>query len=210
MLNLIKAGGPVMWVIAALSLLALVIFLERFFHYHRAQIRGEDFLRGIFNILSTGNRLEAVALCDDTAGPIAKVVRAALLAKDDGPERMRRAMTRTGLQEIARLELRIPMLATAGAIAPLLGLLGSLFGLMQGFELFSAKSPALLLSDLSRPMWVALINSAAGLCAGILIHAGYNLLLTRIQSILLDLERASIEFLERMEATPVPAKEQPE
>lgn len=210
MLNLISAGGPVMWALFAVSLLALGTFLERFFHYHRAQIRGEDFLRGIFNVLSTGNRLEAVALCDDAPGPIAKVIRAALLAMDSGPERMRRAMTRTGLQEISRLELRMPLLATAGAIAPLLGLLGTIYGLMRGFDLFSGHSPALLLSDLSGPMWIALINSAFGLGIGIASYAGYNFLLTRIQSILLDMEQASHEFLERMESHPVPPTEKPE
>jgi biopolymer transport protein ExbB len=210
MLNLISRGGPVLWALLALSLVSLGIFLERFFHYHRAQIRGEDFLRGIFNILSTGNRLEAVALCDDAPGPIAKVIRAALLAMDGGPEKMRRMMTRTGLQEISRLELRMPMLATAGAIGPLLGLLGSFHGLMRGFELFSARSPNLLLSDLSGPMWSALIHSAFGLGIGIAAYAGYNFLLTRIQSILLGMEQASYEFLDHIESNPVPPAEKPE
>lgn len=199
MFKLLSAGGPVMWTLFALSLLALSVFLERFFHYHRAQIRIEDFLRGIFNVLGTGNRLEAVALCDDTPGPVAKVIRSALLKIDDGPARVQRAMTRAGLQEVPRLELRLPFLATLGAIAPPLGLLGTFHGLMKGFAEFTGKAPALLLSDLCDPMWTALLTSAFGLGVGIAAYAGHNFLLTRVRSILLDMEQSSLEFLEHME-----------
>ena len=68
MLQLMQQGGFMMWVIAALSIVALIIFLERLFNLHRAQIQSEAFLQGIYNNLRHGNLVEAVAICEDTRG----------------------------------------------------------------------------------------------------------------------------------------------
>jgi len=208
MFELLSRGGPVMWVISLISLIGLTVFLERFFHYHRAQIQHEDFLQGVFNVLTTGNRLEAITLCDDTPGPVAKIMRAALLKMDDGPEQMNLAITQAGLQEIPRLERRLPLLATLGAIAPMLGLLGTFHGLMKGLDVFTQKAPLVLTSDLSSGLWIALLTSAFGLGVAIAATAGYNFLLTRVNSILLDMEKCTQEFFLRLEQDRLfPAKE---
>ena len=86
MFTLIQQGGLVMWVILAGGAVALFVFMERFFHVHRAKIKTDDFLKGIRNILRRGNINEAVSICDDTPGPAAYIVRAAILHYDRGRE----------------------------------------------------------------------------------------------------------------------------
>jgi len=197
-MSMFHSGGIVMVAILILSLVGLSIFLERLFHYHRAQIRTDDFLRGIFNVLRAGNRLEAVTLCEETPGPVAKLVHAALLHLDDGPEMIDKAIKDAGLLEIPRLERRLPLLASIGALAPMLGLLGTILGLLKGLEILSVKAPLIHSGDLAGGLWEALLTTAFGLGVAIPAYAGYNLLLARVDSLLLYMEQAARETLDRL------------
>jgi biopolymer transport protein ExbB len=112
MLELIQKGGPVMGLIFGLSLVAVSVFLQRLYYLHRAQIKTGDFLKGIFTVLARGNVVEAVSLCEETPGPVARMVRAAVLARGEGPERVAEAMRAVGLAEVPRLERFLGMLLT--------------------------------------------------------------------------------------------------
>ncbi len=191
MFELVQMGGPAMWLILVCSVFGTVVFLERFFHLHRAQIRAEDFLRGIFNILKQKNIVEAVSICEETPGPVARIVRAAILHHDEGPEKIRRAIEDTGLAEVPRLERNLGLLATIAQIAPLIGLLGTVLGMMQILLAFQQKAPLIQSGDLAGGLWQALISTAGGLLIAILAYAGYNFLVTRIEAIVLDMERSS-------------------
>jgi len=191
MFELVQMGGPAMWLILVCSVFGTVVFLERFFHLHRAQIRAEDFLRGIFNILKQKNIVEAVSICEETPGPVARIVRAAILHPEEGPEKIRRAIEDTGLAEVPRLERNLGLLATIAQIAPLIGLLGTVLGMMQILLAFQQKAPLIQSGDLAGGLWQALISTAGGLLIAILAYAGYNFLVTRIEAIVLDMERSS-------------------
>lgn len=195
MLNMINAGGPMIWVILAAGILAVWIFAERLFHLHRAQIKSDDFLKGIYNILNRGNIVEAVSICEDTPGPVADVVRAAILNYDSPVEEMEKAVQEAGLLEIPRLERNLNTLGTIAQIAPLLGLLGTVLGLMQNLLVMQQQSPLVQPGDLVGGVWQALISTAAGLVLAIPAHAAYNLLAGRVESILLDMEKASVEII---------------
>ena len=84
MFNLIQIGGPVMWPILIGSLVVMTIFIERFLHLHRAQIKTDDFLNGLFNVIRRGNIVEAVSICEETPGPVAALTRSAVLHHDQG------------------------------------------------------------------------------------------------------------------------------
>jgi biopolymer transport protein ExbB len=195
MMELLQKGGPVAWLLLAASVVALMIFLERFLHLHRVQIKSESFLTGIFTILKKQNIVEAVSICDETPGPVPRVVRAALLHYDEGRDNILRAVESTGLEEIPRLERNLSMLATIAHLAPLLGLLGSVLGLMKLMVLFDQKAPLIHAGDLAGGIWQALITTALGLMVSIPAYAAYNFLVGRVESVALDMERAASEIV---------------
>ena len=100
MVNVILHGGPVVWLLLAGGFFALLVFLERLFNLHRAQIAADDFLKGIYNILNRGNVVEAATLCEEAPGPVARLALAAVLHHDDSPEDLARAIEDAGLEEI--------------------------------------------------------------------------------------------------------------
>lgn len=195
MLELMNRGGPMMWLILAGSLIAATIFLKKLFDLHRAQIRWQDFLKGIYNILERQNVVEAVSICEETPGPVAGIVRAAILHHDEGRDSIRRAVEETGLAEIPRLERNLGMLATLAQITPMMGLMGTVLGMMQVMIVIQQKAPLVHAGDLMGGLWQALIATAAGLAVGIPAYAGYNFLVGRVESIVLDMENAAAEIL---------------
>lgn len=195
MIELINSGGPVMWLIVACAWIALVIFLERFFHLHRAQIKIDDFLNGITTNLMHGNDLEAVSICDQTPGPAAHLVRTALLHRDDSKDELVKAVQQAGICEIPRLERHMNLLITLAQVLPMLGLFGTVLGLLNIFSALLAGSPLANIGDLSGGLWTALITTAAGLGAGIPAYAGYHFLVSRVESIALDMEQTAGEII---------------
>lgn len=187
--------NPVLWLIGIISAFALTIFLQRLFHLHRAQIKTTDFIRGIFNIVSKGNVVEAVSQCEETPGPVAHMVRMAILEREHGVDRVRQIMQEAGLAEIPRLERNLSLLMTLGQLAPLAGLLGTVFGMMDMLGRMSADAPQVYAGALSGGLMMALSTTAAGIAVAIFVYAGHNFLVSRVESILLDMERVFNEVI---------------
>src|SRR5438270_3611027 len=188
-------GGPVLWLILVSSAAAIVVFIERFLHFHRAQINSIEFLNGVRNVLKRDNVVEALSICDATPGPVARLVKTAILNRDHGRERVREALEEAGLAEVPRLEEKLNLLATIAQLAPLLGLLGTVLGFIQTFALMQDKGLYAHVGDLSTGVWKALVCAAAGLAVAIPAHAGYNYLVSRVNSIVLDMERSATEIV---------------
>lgn len=189
------ASISVLWLIVLAGAVALVVFIERFLHCHRAQINSIEFLNGVRNVLRRDNVVEAISICDATHGPVARLVKTAILNREHGRERVRESLEEAGLIEVPRLEERLNLLATIAQLAPLLGLLGTVLGFMQVFTKLQANGLYAHLNDLSDGVWTALICTAAGLAVAIPTHAAYNYLVSRVNSIVLDMERASAEIV---------------
>jgi biopolymer transport protein ExbB len=188
-------GGPVLWIILFASAVALIVFIERFLHCHRAQINSTEFLNGVRNVLKRDNIVEALSICDATPGPVARLVKTAILNRDHGRERVREALEEAGLAEVPRLEEKLNLLATIAQLAPLLGLLGTVLGFIQTFMKMQSDGLNAKVGDLSDGIWKALICAAAGLAVAIPAHAAYNYLVSRVNSIVLDMERAATEIV---------------
>ncbi|MEO5804453.1 MAG: MotA/TolQ/ExbB proton channel family protein [Verrucomicrobiota bacterium] len=191
----IADGGPIIWVILATSAVAVAVFIERMLHYHRAQINSTEFLNGVRNVLKRDNVVEALAICDATPGPIPRLVKIAILNRDRGREGVREALEDAGFLEVPRLEEKLNLLATIAQIAPLIGLLGTAIGFIHIFGVIEDAGLLAHVSQLSRGVWQALICTAAGLALAIPSYAGYNYLVSRVNSIVLDMEQASTEIL---------------
>ncbi|WP_372795303.1 MotA/TolQ/ExbB proton channel family protein [Pontiella sp.] len=193
MLELMVKGGWIMWPLLASSVTAAILFLERLFHLHRAQIKQDDFLSGIYTIVNRGNTAEAVSICDQTPGPVAHIIRTGLLHSDERPEELKQTITKAGLGEIPRLEKNLGGLLTVAQITPLLGLLGTVIGLVRIFMQMEQNAPLAEIGDLSGGIWQALLTTAVGLCISIPSFAGYNFLLSRVERITLNMEYAAEE-----------------
>ncbi|HMP72316.1 MAG TPA: MotA/TolQ/ExbB proton channel family protein [Kiritimatiellia bacterium] len=194
MTSIPQTGSLVLWLIAAISLLATYLFFQRLFHLHRAQIKTSDFLAGIFNILGKGNVVEAISQCDDTPGPVARMARAAILAHQRNPVHVRQAMEDVGLAEIPRLERHLSLLLSLAQIAPLAGLFGTVIGMMDVVKAIELQAPVLYAGDLSPGLQQALLTTAAGIFVAIPAYVGYNFLVSRAEAILLEMERAYAEI----------------
>ncbi|MBM3860087.1 MAG: MotA/TolQ/ExbB proton channel family protein [Verrucomicrobia bacterium] len=194
MMMLMLKGGPLMWVIALLGLIALLVFLERLLLYHRSQIHALDFASGVRNALRRGNIPEALAICDETAGPVALVIKTIVKLHQLPLNEIREAVQEFGRAEVARLEKRLVVLATIAQIAPLIGFLGTVMGMIQMFREIQDKvlpSPG----QLAGGVWVALLTTAAGLVIAVPSYVGYNYLVSRVQQLVLDMEKAANEIL---------------
>lgn len=184
-----------MWLLLAASAVAVAVFVERLLHYHRAQINSTEFLNGVRNVLKRDNVVEALSICDATPGPVARLVRVAILSRDRGREGVRDALEEAGLIEVPRLEERLNLLATLAHLSPLMGLLGTVLGFIKVFAAMQREGPFVTSSHLAEGVWQALVCTAAGLAVAIPCYAGYNYLVSRVNSIVLDMEKASTEVL---------------
>ena len=198
--TLLAYGGPVIWLILIAAAIAIAVFIERALHCHRAQINSTEFLNGVRNVLKRENVVEAISICDATPGPVARLVKTAILNRDKGRERVREAVEEAGLTEVPLLEEKLNLLATIAQIAPLLGLLGTIIGFMDVFKGLQADGLYAHLSgehSLADGIWHALICAAGGIAVAIFAHAGYNYLVSRVNKIVLDMERVSGEIVNK-------------
>jgi len=193
--TLLTNGGWVIWLILIAAAVALVTFFERMLYCHRAQINSTEFLNGVRNVLKRDNVVEAISICDATPGPVARLVKTAILNRDKSRERVREAVEEAGLTEVPLLEERLNLIATIAQIAPLLGLLGTVIGFMEIFQQMQFSGLNAHVEELSKGIWQALICAAAGIGVAIPVHAGYNYLVSRINKIVLDMERAAGEIV---------------
>ncbi|MEI6198218.1 MAG: MotA/TolQ/ExbB proton channel family protein [Verrucomicrobiota bacterium] len=194
----LASGGVMIWLILLAGAVALVVFIERVLHCHRAQINSSEFLNGVRNVLKRENVVEAISICDATPGPVARLVKTAILNREKGRERVREAVEEAGLAEVPLLEEKLNLLATIAQIAPLLGLLGTLVGLIEVFQTLQGDGLYAHLTgehSLGGGIKQALICAAAGIAVAIPAHAGYNYLVSRINKIVLDMERAAGEIV---------------
>jgi biopolymer transport protein ExbB len=188
-------GGPVMWLLVVLGLAAVVIFVERALFLHRGQIRSTEFLNGIKNLLEKNRLMEALTLGEETPGPVAKVVKAGLRHAAEDEQALRFAIQEAALTEIPVLERRIGALAAIAQIAPLLGLLGTLLGMINTFWYFNQGGNYATPVVLAGGMWQALLTAAAGLAVAIPAHLGRHFLTGRVRVLVQDMEWAGNELI---------------
>jgi len=193
--NILNQGGQVMYLIFACGIISLFIILGRLFHLHRAQIDVHEFISGLYNVLRQQSAVEAVHICDETPGPVAHVVRAAILHADRDEAAIRQAVEEAALIEVPRLERFMKLLATIALIAPLLGLLGTVVGMINAFDAMQLAGPSVDTRTLAGHVKMALYTTAAGLTVAIPTYTFYNYLVSRIESLVNDMQKAAAEMM---------------
>jgi biopolymer transport protein ExbB len=193
--DLFAQGGPMMWVLLAMSLAGTLIFIERLLYLHRGQIRSTAFVSGIKNILAKRRLMEALTVCEETPGPVAAVVKSALLQADRNEQEMRLAVQEAALIEIPVLERRLGSIAAITQVAPLVGLLGTILGMITTFHAFVQGGSYASANALAGGMWQALISTAGGLVVAIPGHLAYHFLSGRVRAIVRDVEWSGNEIM---------------
>ncbi len=198
MWEFMQKGGPIMWPILLCSMISFAIVIERLIKLRQEQIDTKAFMEQISRSLKRNKIMEALDLCERTGGPIAAILRAGIRKHDRPRHEIREAIEDASIHEVPRLERNLPVLATVGHVAPLLGLLGTVTGLVQAFQVIESKATVLNPvnpGDLAGGIWEALLTTVFGLCVAIPTYVAYNYLVSRVDGFVLDMERSATDLL---------------
>ncbi len=198
MWEFMQKGGPIMWPIFLCSVVAMMIIVERLIRLRQEEIDTKAFMEQISKSIKRNKIMEALDLCDKTGGPIANILKAGILKHDRPRNEVREAIEDASVHEVPRLERNLPVLATVAHVAPLLGLLGTVTGLVAAFQVIENKATALNPvnpGDLAGGIWEALLTTVFGLCVAIPTYVAYNYLVSRVDGFVLDMERSATDLL---------------
>jgi biopolymer transport protein ExbB len=188
-------GGEFMWPVLVALVLGLAIFLERIITLNLADINTRKFVLEVQQALQEGGIPAAQELCAKTRGPVASVFQAGLMRADEGIDAAEKAITTYGSIEMSFLERGLVWLSLFIAIAPLLGFLGTVVGMIEAFDAIEAAadiSPSLV----ARGIKIALLTTAGGLLSGIILQIGYNYCVSKIDRLISDMEESSITLID--------------
>ena len=194
--ELMSKGGVIMWPILICSIIALAIAIERFYALRRMAIGLREFMDVIRTALRQNRVQDALQMCDETDTPVARIVRAGILKNQQDKEDIRAAVEDAGRLEVPRLERYLAGLATCASVAPLLGLLGTVQGMIKCFAVIQFKQAQVNPSDLAEGIGNALITTFAGLLVAIPALVAYNYFVARVDSLVLQMEINSSELVD--------------
>ncbi len=198
MWELVQKGGPMMYLIIIASILAFGVVIERIYHLNKARIDAGKFMDGIINVLKRNKIIEAIEICNSTPGPIAHIVKAGILKHDRSKPEIREAVEEAARLEIPRMEKHLPVLATIAHIAPLLGLVGTVTGMIKSFQVIQQKAAAMVPvnpGDLAGGIWEALLATLAGLAVAIPTYVAYNYLVSQVDNLVYDMETSATDLV---------------
>ncbi len=190
-----QLGGPVMIPLLILAFAGFVIFAERMLYLHKGQIKAVEFLTGIKSALKNKRLIEALTICNEAPGPVARIVKAVLLHCERTPDEMRQAALSAGLLEIPLLQRRIPSLALIAKLSPIIGLIGTVLAMLKCFQIMRHSGPYADITLFSGQIYNALISTAVGLMFFVIFWLFYNVLHGKMRAIIHDMEWASAELI---------------
>lgn len=195
MVELFNDGGWAMYPLLILLILGIGVAIERLYNLSRAAIDAEGFFKNLEEAIESGGPDKAAELCSATPGPVASVIHAGLLRLDRGLEHVEKAVDNSGAVEMAFLERGMVWLSTVANLAPMIGFLGTVSGMINAFQAIKEAGdvePSMVAGGISE----ALITTAAGLIVGILIQFCYNLFSNRIDKIIADMTEQTAAFID--------------
>ncbi len=189
-------GGLLMWAILACSVIGIAVVVDRFIVLRKAKINVPAFMVRIRGLIKKKDISGAISYCMEEKSPIANIIRKGLKKYNLGHERVKDAIENAGRQEISRMEKGLSVLASVAGIAPLLGFLGTVTGMIQAFMTIEDLKGAANPSDLAGGIWEALLTTAFGLIVGIPALAFYNYFLSAIKKLVGDMETVANDVVD--------------
>jgi len=198
MWELIIKGGPLMYLILICSVISFAIVVERLWHLHRAKINTQEFMENISETVRRNKIMDAIDMCNAMPGPIAHILKAGILKYDRPRFEIKEAIADAGIHEVPRLEKNLNALATIAHVTPLLGLLGTVAGMIRAFQAIQEKASALMPvnpGDLAGGIWEALLTTVAGLAVAIPTYVAYNFLVSKVDGFVLEIEKSATDLI---------------
>jgi len=195
MIDILQKGGPILWIILALSVVAAVIIIERLLFFRKIRVDEDKLISRLKSSLEKGHYDEALSICDSNPYPITNLMKVGIEHKNFPNHVQKEVIMDAANQEVPRLERFLSALGTIAHIAPLLGLLGTVTGNIQAFGVLgkfgSVGDPSILAKGISE----ALITTAGGIIVSVPTIVFYNYLVNKVNHIIIRLENRVNELV---------------
>ncbi len=195
-IELTLKGGWIMIPIALLSVLAIYIFVERYFAIRKAGQEDTHFMNRIKEFIHDGKIDAAIRLAQATDSPVSRMIEAGIRRIGRPMNDVNAAIENVGKLEVYQLERGLPTLATSAGAAPMIGFLGTVIGMIRAFWDMSNAGNNIDVGLLSNGIYTAMVTTAAGLFVGIIAYFCYNILVAKIDKVVFLLEARSSEFMD--------------
>ena len=189
-------GGPLMWVLLALSIIAIYIFGKKWWIIRQAGKIDKDFINDIRDYIHEGKIKSAHTLCSKYDAPVARMVEAGIARIGKPATDVQAAIENVGNVEVARLEKGLPILATIAGGAPMIGFLGTVMGMVKAFFNMSKAGNNIDITLLSDGIYTAMLTTVGGLIVGIIAYFGYNWLTSKVSDLVYKMESSTLEFID--------------
>ncbi len=194
--ELVLKGGWIMVILGLFSIIAIYIFVERYFTINKASREDRHFMNNIKDFIKGGKVDSALALCKSNKSPIARMIEKGLMRVGRPLNDINAAIENVGKLEVSRLEKNVAGLATIAGAAPMLGFLGTVIGMIIAFYDMSMAGNNIDISLLSTGIYQAMITTVGGLIVGIVAFVCYNILVAKVEKLVYLLEARSTEFMD--------------
>ena len=188
-------GGPVMWPLLLCAILSVAVMIERFISITRASKDNEALSEQVREHLNAGRVNDALQICDDHAGPVAALLANGIRNRNLDSDSIERAMEELALRETPLLYRRLGVLDTVITIAPLLGLLGTVTGMIKSFHVVGSAAGLNNPNAITGGVAEALLATATGLAIAIVTLVGYNYLTEKVKEIIADMEIRATQLM---------------
>ena len=194
--SLFKMGGPLMWVLLALSVLAIYLIGRKWWVINQASKIDPNFMKDIRDYLTDGKTKSAITLCSRYDNPVARMTETGIHRMGRPMADIQSAIENIGNVEVARLEKGLPLLATIAGGAPMIGFLGTVIGMVQAFFNMSKAGNNIDITLLSGGIYTAMLTTVGGLIVGIIAYFGYNWLTSKVSDLVYKMESSTMEFID--------------
>ena len=194
--NMFNMGGPLMWVLLALSILAFYLIGRKWWMIKSASKIEPHFMQDIRDYMNEGKMKSAVTLCRKYDNPVARMIETGIQRIGRPVADIQSSIENVGNVEVARLEKGLPLLATIAGGAPMIGFLGTVLGMVKAFFNMSKAGNNIDITLLSDGIYTAMLTTVGGLIVGIIAYFGYNWLTSKVSDLVYKMESSSMEFID--------------
>jgi biopolymer transport protein ExbB len=194
--SMFTMGGPLMWVLLALSILAIYLIGRKWWTLKHASKIDPHFMQDIRDYMNEGKVKSAITLCGKYDNPVARMVETGIHRMGRPMADIQSAIENIGNVEVSRLEKGLPILATIAGGAPMIGFLGTVMGMVKAFFNMSKAGNNIDITLLSDGIYTAMLTTVGGLIVGIIAYFGYNWLTSQVSNLVYKMESSTLEFID--------------
>ena len=198
LIDMALKGGWLMVPLFILSIITIYLFGMKWWAIRKATKVDPNFMKDIHDYIHEGKMKAAVAMCQQTDTPVARLVEKGIERMGRPLQDIQTAVENMGNVEVARLEKGLPMLATIAGGAPMIGFLGTVMGMVQAFFNMAQAGNNIDITLLSGGIYTAMVTTVAGLIVGIMAYFGYNFLTAQVSDVVFKMQNTTVEFMDML------------